>query len=113
MFDRMRISKTLIFIIVSALVSVVLSSCSDNNEPEILPDDSEDYCLMYYCSGGDPAHDLSFMSAIESAATVTNPKVSNSRAKKKEVHTTASDDIKAKAAILLRMTLSSSLKILI
>lgn len=76
MFDRMRISKTLIFIIVSALVSVVLSSCSDNNEPEILPDDSEDYCLMYYCSGGDPAHDLSFMSAIESAATVTNPKVS-------------------------------------
>ena len=75
MFDRMRISKTLIFIIVSALVSVVLSSCSDNNEPEILPDDSEDYCLMYYCSGGDPAHDLSFMSAIESAAIFSNPKV--------------------------------------
>ena len=75
MFDRMRISKTLIFIIVSALVSVVLSSCSDNNELEILPDDSEDYCLMYYCSGGDPAHDLSFMSAIESAAIFSNPKV--------------------------------------
>lgn len=76
MLDRMRISKTLIFSIVSALVSVVLSSCSSDDEPEILPDnDSEGYCLMYYCSGGDPAHDLSFMSAIESAAAVTNHKV--------------------------------------
>lgn len=76
MFDRMKMPKSLIFSIVSALVSVVLSSCSNNDEPEILPnDDSDGYCLMYYCSGGDPAHDLSFMSAIESAAIFSNPKV--------------------------------------
>lgn len=77
MFDRMRISKVLIFSIVTALVCVALSSCSSNDEPEIIPDaDSDGYCLMYYCSGGDPAHDLSFMSAIESAASFSNPKVS-------------------------------------
>lgn len=76
MFDKMRISKTLIFSIVTILVSVVLSSCSGNDEPDIIPDDdSEGYCMMYYCSGGDPAHDLSFMSAIQSAASFSNPKV--------------------------------------
>lgn len=71
----MKISKLLIINILSVLITSLLYSCSDNNEPEILPDDSEDYCLMYYCSGGDPAHDLSFMSAIESAASVSNSKV--------------------------------------
>ena len=58
------------------LISTLLYSCSDNNEPEILPSvDSEGYCLMYYCSGGDSAHDLSFMAPIEAAASATNPKV--------------------------------------
>lgn len=72
----MKITKTLIINTLSVLITALLYSCSDNNEPEILPDaDSEGYCLMYYCSGGDPAHDLSFMSAIESAASVSNPKV--------------------------------------
>lgn len=71
----MKMSKSLIINILSVLITALLYSCSDNNEPEILPDDSEDYCLMYYCSGGDPAHDLSFMSAIESAASVSNSKV--------------------------------------
>lgn len=73
----MKMIRLLINSILSVLISAVLYSCSDNNEPEILSkDDSEDYCLMYYCSGGDPAHDLSFMSAIQSAASVSNPKVS-------------------------------------
>lgn len=71
----MKTSKLLITSILSVLITALLYSCSDNNEPEILADDSEDYCLMYYCSGGDPAHDLSFMSAIESAASVSNSKV--------------------------------------
>lgn len=72
----MKKSKLLIFNIVAALISVLLYSCSDNNEPENLPAiDSDGYCLMYYCSGGDPAHDLSFMSAIQSAAAFSNPKV--------------------------------------
>ncbi len=72
----MKMPKLLIISILSVLVSTVLYSCSDNDEHEILPDnDSEGYCLMYYCSGGDPAHDLSFMSAIESAASVSNSKV--------------------------------------
>lgn len=76
MLDRMEISKSLIFSIVTTLVCVALSSCSSNDEPEILPNDGlEGYCLMYYCSGGDPAHDLSFMSAIESAASVLNSEV--------------------------------------
>lgn len=72
----MKILKLLIVNILSVLVTALLYSCSDNNEPEILPDDdSEGYCLMYYCSGGDPAHDLSPMSAIQSAASFSNPKV--------------------------------------
>lgn len=71
----MKVLKLMLRIL-PVLVCALLSSCSDNNEPGILPDDdSEDYCLMYYCSGGDPAHDLSFMSAIESAASVSNSKV--------------------------------------
>lgn len=72
----MKILKLLIINILSILVTALLYSCSDNNEPEILPDDdSEGYCLMYYCSGGDPAHDLSQMSSIQSAASFSNPKV--------------------------------------
>lgn len=72
----MKILKTLIISIISVLITALLYSCSGNDEPEILPeDDSEGYCLMYYCSGGDPAHDLSFMSAIESAASFSNSKV--------------------------------------
>lgn len=72
----MKILKILIISIISVLITALLYSCSGNDEPEILPeDDSEGYCLMYYCSGGDPAHDLSFMSAIESAASFSNSKV--------------------------------------
>lgn len=72
----MKMIRLLIISIHSVLISAVLYSCSDSNEPDILPDaDSEGYCLMYYCSGGDPAHDLSIMSSIESAASVSNPKV--------------------------------------
>lgn len=71
----MKVIK-LILQILPVLVSSSLYSCSENNEPEILPDiDSEDYCLMYYCSGGDPAHDLSAMASVEAAAVATNPKV--------------------------------------
>lgn len=76
MINIMKIPKSLILSILSVFISAVLYSCSDNNEPEILPDDdSGGYCLMYYCSGGDPAHDLSFMSSIESAASVSNSEV--------------------------------------
>lgn len=76
MINIMKIPKSLIISILSVFISAVLYSCSDNNEPEILPDDdSGGYCLMYYCSGGDPAHDLSFMSSIESAASVSNSEV--------------------------------------
>lgn len=72
----MNISKLLLFYIVSTLISVLLYSCSDNNEPGTLPAiDSDGYCLMYYCSEGNPVHDLSFMSAIESAASFSNPKI--------------------------------------
>lgn len=76
MINIIKIPKSLIISILSVFISAILYSCSDNNEPEILPDDdSGGYCLMYYCSGGDPAHDLSFMSSIESAASVSNSEV--------------------------------------
>lgn len=57
---------------------VLLSSCRNNDEPEIIPDDEDPrYCLAFYCSGGDPAHDLSFMNSVYSAVSSTreNPMV--------------------------------------
>lgn len=70
-------NKSLIGKVMAALMCVALYACS-NNEPE--PEspsgpEPEGYCLMYYCSGGDAAHDLTTMAAVQSAADVSNDEV--------------------------------------
>lgn len=51
-----------------------LWSCSDNDHNPMPPAPEpagEGYCLMFYASGGDPEHDLSFMTTITQAAQAT------------------------------------------
>ena len=72
---KLKITKTLRTAIIFMSSVYLFISCG-NDDSEYLPDiETADYCIMYYCSGGDQAHDLSFMSAIESAAAFSNPKV--------------------------------------
>lgn len=48
-----------------------LASCSDQDHDSMTPPLDNGYCLMFYISGGDPEHDLSFMSAVSEAARAT------------------------------------------
>lgn len=63
--------------ILTAFLGIFLCACESHDEPSTPPaaTDGDDYCLMYYCSGGDKAHDLSFMSAVRSAAEASTDKV--------------------------------------
>ncbi len=73
----MRIPKSISCKTLALAIGIFMSACSDNNdEPQtpIVPE-TEGYCLMYYCSGGDPEHDLTTMAAVRSAAAASNDDV--------------------------------------
>ena len=73
----MRLYTTLLGKALASLLCILLYACSDKeSEPEV-PTDTEPhgYCLMYYCSGGDAAHDLTTLAAVRSAADMSNEDV--------------------------------------
>lgn len=61
-----------IFFTTFLMLSWGLSSCSNDDQPDILPPEpvevDKGYCLLFYASGGDPEHDLSLMASITQAA---------------------------------------------
>lgn len=62
-----------IFTICIGLLAV-LCSCSDDDHSPVPPAPvpaGEGYCLMFYVSGGDSEHDLSFMTSVTQAAQAT------------------------------------------
>lgn len=60
--------------LLATLLLLVFAACSNDDHNPRLPAPepaAEGYCLMFYASGGDPEHDLSFMAAITQAAQAT------------------------------------------
>lgn len=60
-------------IILCSVVLMALWSCSDDEREPLAPSepDGNDYCIMFYGSGGDPEHDLSIMTAFTQGALAT------------------------------------------
>lgn len=70
--------KFLVRFVAAVMAGMMCWACSsDGTEPLPAPTDvTKGYCLMFYCSGGDPAHDVTIMQSAESAASAANDSVS-------------------------------------
>lgn len=67
--------KLLATLMLGILASSVMVSCSDDEKNPVPTQQEDKYCLMYYVSGGDEAHDVSFFLPIQYAAESTGDKV--------------------------------------
>ena len=71
----MKTKRLFATLLSAVLTAIVVTSCSDDEQPSEPVQQNDKYCLMFYVSGGDEAHDKSFFQTIECAAEATTDNV--------------------------------------